>query len=471
MIEAEQDYNISGIRKLFVAAFTVEDLKRFCRDRPALESITTRSSPNASLQDMVDEVIDYCSTQDLFHELLTEVRHANSRQYARFYPYLGRLAPLPNRKLEEKLSHLQHVASTQRANIYSLRESATPDGRRGMPHWAQHELEEREAQLSRYEEEIRKLRQELTTILPRELEDILEFAKEVARIGANEAGNLYNQRREVEVLSEEGVKNLTTEADRLANKTIITQVRSRYPDHYIISEEGGDIEGRPNDKGFTWVIDAIDGTVNFFLKFPYFCTAIGILWNGEPCAGVIYDPIRRERFFARKGGAAYKEGLWREGAEPIELRTSSEEQLTDAVVLTHLSSRRYAREKFTSSGLLDSIANAVRGIRALGSGQLALAYVAQGKFHAFINNSTYSWDQTAGLVIVESAGGVVTDFEGQPWDIESGSIIAGANQPLHDKLAAIVSAIYPFEDPELERISAVLHSDPELKRKLLELLR
>jgi len=378
---------------------------------------------------------------------------------------------LRGRDLEIELAHLQRLASIHRDNIYTLREQRAQYGI-GVPIELESELSHQEEELAHCEERIKTLRQELAQRFPPELGEILEFAKDIAKAGANVAGKYYRSSEENDILSEEGVKNLTTKADKEANDAIIQAIRSCYSKHHIIAEEGGDIEGYPNDKGFTWVVDAIDGTVNFFLKVPLFCTAIGILWNGEPCAGVIYDPIRKEMFFAQRGHPAYKEKpeekLWGEEEWPKEIHTNFEEQLSRAVVLTHLSSRRHAREEFTSSGLLDAIANAVRSIRALGSGQLALAYVAQGQFHAFINNATFSWDQTAGLVIVESAGGVVTDFKGNGWSIESESIIAAANERIHDKLAAIVSALYPFEDPIAQQISVLLQSNPDLAKELLD---
>lgn len=368
--------------------------------------------------------------------------------------------------LDRELAHLRSLASIHRQNIYALEEKKAWYGI-DAPVKLENELEYHKTELVQCEKRIRALSQELARRFPPELGEILEFAKGIAKAGANVAGKYYQSSGENEVLSEESIKNLTTEADQEANNAIIQAVRSRYPMHHIISEEGGDIEGYPSEEGFTWVVDAIDGTVNFFLKFPLFCTAIGILWNREPCVGVIYDPIREDMFFAKKAGPAYREGHWGRDESRREIHTSVEERLSHAVVLTHLSSRRYARERFTSSGLLDAIANAVRGTRALGCGQLALAYVAQGQFHAFVNNSTFSWDQAAGLVIVESAGGLVTDFRGESWNIESESIIAAANERIHDKLAAIVSALYSFEDPIAQQLRVVLQSKPNLIEKLL----
>lgn len=291
--------------------------------------------------------------------------------------------------------------------------------------------------------------------LPPDIDEILEFAKEIARRGGGVAADYYYG-KENEVYSSKEVKNLTTKADQEANSKIVTAVKEAYPDHHIIAEEGGSVKDYPSIEGYTWVIDAIDGTVNFFLGVPVFCTAIGILWQREPWAGVVYNPIEDELFFARKKGGAFRVRSGKRQLRYDPIYVNPEEDLTKAVVMTHLSSRRHARERFTASGLLDAIANAVRSIRAYGSGQLSLAYVAQGQFHAFINNSTHSWDQAAGLVIVQEAGGIVTDFRNEKWSIESESIIATANQSIHGKLAAIISAIYPFEDPVARQLRRML---------------
>ncbi len=316
--------------------------------------------------------------------------------------------------------------------------------------------------------------------LPNDIDQVLESAKMFALEGGRIARE-YFRGKENKVFSAETVKNLTTEADSKADKKIVDAIKDKYPGHHIISEEGSaipkkSIQQHPaiqtiqKEEGYTWVIDAIDGTINFYHQMPIFCTAIGVLWNREPVAGVIYNPISREMFSARKAGGAY----WEKEIEAASLakeslHTSKEKRLSQSVVMTHLSSRRHARERLTTSGLLDALSNASRSIRAVGSGQLSLGHIAKGNFHAFVNNSTNSWDQVAGLVIVQEAGGVVTDFRGEPWTIDTESIIASANKEIHSQLTAIISAVYPFEGP-IYRLRDLLHKNPGLETKLIDFL-
>lgn len=315
--------------------------------------------------------------------------------------------------------------------------------------------------------EIKPVAQNLAS--PPDIDSILDFAKKIAKDGGRKARQYFEDKENIP-FEPEKIKNFTTQADKEANEVIVGAIKKEFlTGHHIISEEGGNIGDQPKEEGYTWVIDAIDGTINFFHQLPIFCTAVGVLWNRKPVAGVIYNPISRELFFARKGGGAFVTGILNGRPVNIQLQTNQETQIRDAVVMTHLSSRRYARERLTTSGLLDALSNASRNIRAFGSGQISLSYVAQAKFHAFVNNATHSWDQVAGLVLVEEAGGIVTNFHGEPWSIDSESIIASANQKLHDQLTAIISAIYPFEGP-MYRLGELFRKNPEMESKLIELL-
>ncbi len=276
-----------------------------------------------------------------------------------------------------------------------------------------------------------------------EEDEVLRTAIELAMVGGRMS---LDHSRAIVAIKD---KQITTEADIAINKEIKQGIIDTFgDDHTIISEE--DIEHKKHNpqewlemaqaKGFTWVIDPLDGTINYYYDVPLLCTAIGILKDRKPYIGVVYDPIKCELYYAREGEPAFIEYV--DLGVKQTMHPAAETKLAEAVVMTHLTTNRQEREKMTSC-LLDAIANEVRHIRMLGSGQLALTYVAHGRFHVFMNNYTYPWDQVAGVVIVRCAGGTVTDFNGGPWTLGSTSIIACNNEAIHDRLLALVTKFYP----------------------------
>lgn len=273
-----------------------------------------------------------------------------------------------------------------------------------------------------------------------EADVLLRMAIDLAIAGGRIVLDYYQ--RNLRQITDVSMKHITTEADERAEERIINGIRAKFgQEHAIIAEEKRGTTDTAKGKGITWVVDGLDGSINFHCGVPLFCTAIGILKDRKPYIGVIYEPVRRELYYAQEGDRAYLEHL--DIGLKEEIRTSPIEELDEAVVMTHLTSRRTEREKMTYSGLLDAIANATRHIRMLGSGQLALTYVARGRFQAFLNNYTYPWDQVAGKVILEAAGGKVTDFGGKEWTIESESILACNNERLHIGLFALIKGLYP----------------------------
>ena len=231
----------------------------------------------------------------------------------------------------------------------------------------------------------------------------LAFASGIAA----RAGTLLLDRIErLERIDYKSAKDVVTEADHLSEELIIDAIRAAYPGDGIIAEESGDHASGAGHAptagvGRAWVIDPLDGTINYANGIPFFCVSIALLEAGQPSVGVIHDPIRGETFAAADGGAATLDGL------PIE--ASTKERISDFVVSISLAGSQLA-------GSARSVREAIRVSRSMGSAALALAYVANGRFDAFVQRGGLSsWDIAAAGLIAHRAGATVTDLAGGPW--------------------------------------------------------
>ena len=199
---------------------------------------------------------------------------------------------------------------------------------------------------------------------------------------------------------------MVTEVDHLSEELILGAIRERYPDDGILAEESGEHHairgGAPTlATGRTWVIDPLDGTVNYANGIPFFCVSIGLVVDGRPMVGVVHDPMRSETFAAVDGGPATVEGR--------AVTVSDKDRLEDLVISLALSGRRVA-------GRVQATRKAIRVSRNMGSAALALAYVANGRFDAFVQTGGLSsWDIAAAGLIAERGGASVTDMAGGPW--------------------------------------------------------
>jgi myo-inositol-1(or 4)-monophosphatase len=201
-----------------------------------------------------------------------------------------------------------------------------------------------------------------------------------------------------------------TEADHLSEALIVEGIRAAWPRDGILTEEAGSLEavravkeprGPVDDPQRTWVIDPIDGTINYANGIPFFCVSIGMLIDGQPSVGVVHDPARHESFSAALDAPAQLDG------RPI--RASGKERLSDFVISMSIRGRSVARRE-------NKVRKAVRMSRNMGSAALALAYVANGRFDAMVQEGGLSpWDVAAAGLIAERAGATVTDFTGGPW--------------------------------------------------------
>jgi myo-inositol-1(or 4)-monophosphatase len=233
-----------------------------------------------------------------------------------------------------------------------------------------------------------------------------------------------------------GAIDPVTETDLQAQETIIALIRQNFPDHGFLAEEenvGQGAKGQmpsPQASSNRWIIDPLDGTVNFAHGFPMFCVSIAFEAEGRLEYGVIYDPLREELFEARSGGGALLND------RPI--RVSKTARLDRALLATGFPYD--IRERLPETmARLGRLVGAAQGVRRAGSAALDMCYVACGRFEGFWEENLKPWDTAAGLLIIKKAGGRITTFETGDYDIYAPNILA-SNGILHEQLAALLHA-------------------------------
>ena len=214
---------------------------------------------------------------------------------------------------------------------------------------------------------------------------------------------------------------IVTDADHAAETYLLKAILRKFPESSIITEESG--EFRRSDE-LVWFLDPLDGTTNFAHGFPWFCVSIGVWQNGVPRAGAVYQPVTDELFLAERG-----RGAWLNGKR---IGVSTERKLGDALLGTGFYYYRGA-ELRREIATFQQLSQAARAIRRPGSAALDMACVAAGRYDGFWERGLSSWDVAAGIVLVQEAGGKVTDYAGQPADPFGGECIA-TNGALHRPL-------------------------------------
>jgi len=242
------------------------------------------------------------------------------------------------------------------------------------------------------------------------------------------AKGLIHDFNEVEHLqvSKKGPGNFISTADHRAEKTIRFELQKARPDFGFLLEESGEIPGP--DSQHRWIVDPLDGTTNFLHGIPHFAISIGLQFEDEIIAGVIYDPIKDELFYAEKGKGAY--------LNDRRLRVSGRKELSDALILTEKPYKR-SDEKENFSLVCENIRPHVAALRQYGASVLDLAYVAAGRSEGFISPQLAPWDLAAGLILVREAGGYTSDLKGGKDPLKNGSILA-ANAYLYEPLLKIL---------------------------------
>lgn len=254
------------------------------------------------------------------------------------------------------------------------------------------------------------------------INDIIQISKEAGELIRNSFGKSYS----VEFKTNE--LNLVTETDKASEKMITDFIRKKYPSHGILAEEGSELN---KSAEYLWVIDPLDGTTNFAHGLPIFAVSIGVQKNGETIAGVVYDVMRDTIYSAEKGSSSFENGK--------RIFVSKNENLGHSFLVTGFpynikENPDKAFERFIA------FLKQARAIRRLGSAAIDFCYVANGVFDGFWEVFLHPWDICAGKLIVEEAGGLVTDFDGNKIDIYSKRILA-TNGRVHQRMIEVLNSV------------------------------
>lgn len=253
---------------------------------------------------------------------------------------------------------------------------------------------------------------------------MLQFAIEAAR----DAGHLLLEKfGRITTVTKKGDINLVTEADLASEALIIERIKSHHPKHAILAEESGDAVVVDGSNTWKWIIDPLDGTTNYAHGYPCFSVTLALEHDSEVVVGVTFDPTRNELFAAEKGSGATLNG------KPI--RASSTERLSESLICTGFPYDFKRKDDFARH--LTEFLLSSRGVRRDGSAAIDLAYVACGRYDGFWEEGLNPWDMAAGKLLIEEAGGWVTDYRGDPFNIYKPPVVA-SNGRIHNEMLAIL---------------------------------
>jgi myo-inositol-1(or 4)-monophosphatase len=253
----------------------------------------------------------------------------------------------------------------------------------------------------------------------------LETSIEIAR----EAGALLSKFFERHVPFElKGEHDLVTEADRASEQLVIERLRSHFPSHSIVAEEGG---GHTGSAEYCWYVDPLDGTTNFAHGFPMYNVTLALERSGELIAGVIFDPERNEMFTSERGSGAYLNNR--------RIRVSKVSRLQDTLVATGFPSRK--RHENVNVHFYYQLAMATHGVRRAGSAALDLAYVASGRLDCFWEFGLNPWDMAAGILLITEAGGKCSDMMGAAVSLRGPHLLTD-NGLVHEEIVQLFGEIF-----------------------------
>ncbi len=254
----------------------------------------------------------------------------------------------------------------------------------------------------------------------------LETHQQVAVTAAERSARILRARfGNISRVRKKAAQEIVTEADTESEKEIIAVIRSHFPEHEILSEETGLQKGASD---FRWIIDPLDGTVNFAHQIPIFCISIALAFQDDIVLGIILDPLKQELFSAIKGQGARLNG------KPIHV--SEVGTIGDSLLVTGFAYNvgEIFEPVITRYGNCLKVA---QGMRRLGSAALDLCYVACGRFEGFWEQNLKPWDTAAGALIALEAGGMVTTFANQPYKIDEAEILA-TNGHIHQEMLELL---------------------------------
>jgi myo-inositol-1(or 4)-monophosphatase len=269
------------------------------------------------------------------------------------------------------------------------------------------------------------------------LASYLETSMEIAR----EAGALiamYSERRIPYELK--GEYDIVTEVDRASERLVVERLRSHFPAHNIVAEEGG---GHQSNSDYCWYVDPLDGTTNFAHGFPVYNVTMALERCGVLIAGLIFDPTRQEMFAAELGGGAYLNSR--------RIHVSGAESVERSLLATGFPSRK--RHQNVNVHFYYQLAMISHGVRRAGSAALDLAYVGCGRLDGFWEFGLNPWDMAAGILLIEEAGGRCSDMLGQPAKLRGPHLLAD-NGRIHDEILGVFGNVFagrfPIPLPEIQ---------------------
>ncbi|MCD9025082.1 inositol monophosphatase family protein [Cohnella silvisoli] len=260
------------------------------------------------------------------------------------------------------------------------------------------------------------------------LQDATRYAREVGE------QIVSFMKKPLRIQEKKNVSDLVTEVDLLSERILQERITSDYPEHWMMSEEtDGSLRNAHEafllpQTGYGWIIDPIDGTTNFIHGFPHFAISIGIVKDEQLVCGVVYNPITNELYCARRGHGAYLNGRL--------IQVDSESQLEHALLATGFQ----ADDWRPNSPVIEQIGRFTgksRSVRIVGAASLDLCLVASGKLTGFWHEGLYPWDVAAGVLIIQEAGGRVTNREGSPFRLSDNSLVA-SNGSIHQTLLSFL---------------------------------
>jgi myo-inositol-1(or 4)-monophosphatase len=253
--------------------------------------------------------------------------------------------------------------------------------------------------------------------LARELEVAVAAAEAAGEVLRNGFGRQHR-------IEHKGEADLVTEADEEAERKIKEVLGEAFPDHGVLTEESAETEGEADAR---WIVDPLDGTTNYAHGVPFFSTSIALERAGEVVVGVVHDPMANETYAAERGGGATLNGE--------SVGVSDTDEPARALLGTSFADR--PEELETGLELFGRLADLARGVRRLGSGALDLCYVAAGRLDGCYEQGFSAWDVAAGVLIVEEAGGKITDCRGGRLDPAGSRGLVASNGALHPDLLRV----------------------------------
>jgi myo-inositol-1(or 4)-monophosphatase len=262
------------------------------------------------------------------------------------------------------------------------------------------------------------------------LQLFLDIATEAALAGGAVLQSYWGKLESIQEKGRPG--DLLTEADRASEAQVLAVIQRHFPDHAILAEESGQLGAETTE--YLWAIDPLDGTTNYAHQYPFYGVSIGLLINGVPSIGVIFDPFHQDLFRAAKGLGATR------NRQPIGVSQTA--TLSQSLLVTGFA---YDRRETADNNYAEfcHLTHLTQGVRRGGAASIDLAYVACGRLDGFWERGLSPWDMAAGVVLVEEAGGQVTAYDGSPFQIYTGRILA-TNGRIHSALSRELLQVQPL---------------------------